>query len=497
MLLFTVLLLFTLTKTVEGAVIVNEVAWMGTETSSSDEWIELYNTGDVAVDLTDWSIVARDGQPDITLTGSILSGEYFLLERSDDNTVPGVMADMMYSGALGNSGEIIDLFDAEGTAIDTVNMSDGWIAGDNDTKETMQWTGNAWITATQTPRSQNSGVVVEEEDQDEAEEDGETRDDAEEESSSNGGGTTPYTPPEFRPRPQVDAGEDIETVVGAEVHFRARAIDGEGEEIDYRHVRFVWNFGDGTIGDGRNVNHHYRFPGEYVARVELYSGHDTVADSVIVNVYASTVQFSEVVAGVNGWIEFYNDGALPIDLSHWQIVSNGEEFIFPAGTIVAPNARPIITFDTMGFFVNEGETISLRSPNAKIVDTIVLKKEVSGMSTIRVGDMYYYGELTPGEENRIGSSPIFTRAIHVPDDEYSVSSFETVRAQVAAKEITQPTTTPEEKLSTTTPLESITERKQQASVFSDSVRLFTFSIVIAFIAGVFALLARKRWHSTS
>ncbi|MEK7173873.1 MAG: lamin tail domain-containing protein, partial [Patescibacteria group bacterium] len=88
------LLLLILPSNVLGAVVVNEIAWMGTVTSANDEWIELYNNGSEAVDLTGWRITAADGQPDITLDANICpnttipAGGYFLLERTDDETVP-------------------------------------------------------------------------------------------------------------------------------------------------------------------------------------------------------------------------------------------------------------------------------------------------------------------------------------------------------------------------------------------------------------------------
>ncbi len=47
-------------------VIINEVAWMGTIASTSDEWIELYNPGTVAIDLTGWVLRADDESPFIT-----------------------------------------------------------------------------------------------------------------------------------------------------------------------------------------------------------------------------------------------------------------------------------------------------------------------------------------------------------------------------------------------------------------------------------------------
>ena len=62
-------------------VVLNEIAWMGTTTSATDEWIELFNNTPSAIHLAGWTLTAADGTPGIVLSGSIPAGAYFLLER--------------------------------------------------------------------------------------------------------------------------------------------------------------------------------------------------------------------------------------------------------------------------------------------------------------------------------------------------------------------------------------------------------------------------------
>jgi len=112
-------------------VVVSEIAWMGTTDSHNDEWIELYNNTSSPIDLTDWTLDAADGTPAITLTGSVPAGGYFLLERTDDTTVPGVPADKIYTGALVNDGEDLVLRDDVSTIVDRVDCASGWFAGHN------------------------------------------------------------------------------------------------------------------------------------------------------------------------------------------------------------------------------------------------------------------------------------------------------------------------------------------------------------------------------
>jgi hypothetical protein len=113
-----------------GDVVINEIAWGGNAANSADEWIELHNTTDQPIDLTDWSLVTLDGTPAISLTGVIQPVGFFLLERTDDNTVSDIPADLIYTGALDNGGEEVRLLAPDGGLIDTANLGGGpWPAG--------------------------------------------------------------------------------------------------------------------------------------------------------------------------------------------------------------------------------------------------------------------------------------------------------------------------------------------------------------------------------
>lgn len=95
------------------AVVINEVAWAGTPARHDDEWIELYNNTDRDVDLYGWMLQAEDGIPSVPLAGIIRARSFFLLERTADDTVSNVRADLVYAGALENTGEALSLYRAE------------------------------------------------------------------------------------------------------------------------------------------------------------------------------------------------------------------------------------------------------------------------------------------------------------------------------------------------------------------------------------------------
>lgn len=150
-----------------SSVIINEIAWMGNKQSFNDEWIELYNLTNTPIDLERWILKAKDGIPEINLTGKIPASSYYLLERTDDTTVPGIEADLIYIGALENNGEGLVLYDNSDNLIDRVDCSLGWFAGDNTSKRTMEKKNpylsgsdsDGWQTSLEsngTPKAENS-----------------------------------------------------------------------------------------------------------------------------------------------------------------------------------------------------------------------------------------------------------------------------------------------------------------------------------------------------
>lgn len=121
-------------------VVINEIAWMGTQASTNDEWMELLNTTGQPIDLTGWTLKAIDGTPDLALSGTINPYNFFLLERTADTTVRDHPANQIYTGTLANSGEDLEIRDSSGNLVDLVSAATNgsWFAGDNATKASME-----------------------------------------------------------------------------------------------------------------------------------------------------------------------------------------------------------------------------------------------------------------------------------------------------------------------------------------------------------------------
>ena len=115
-----------------------EIAWSGTAASWADEWIELRNPTKEEVDLAGWSLSWEDvriplgkvTESTVEVNNSVIGpGEVFLLERTDDDTISSVKADLIFKGSLSNSGEKIVLEDDKGNEVKVVDATGGWPAG--------------------------------------------------------------------------------------------------------------------------------------------------------------------------------------------------------------------------------------------------------------------------------------------------------------------------------------------------------------------------------
>jgi len=174
--------------------VINEIAWGGSEASASDEWIELYNPTDRSIDLTGWTLVFGDtmihldsvADATVEVRSSVVEpGGFYLLERTDDEAVSDLTADLIYKGALPNDGIDIFLYNGEGELVDSVLCGEtGWpagTAGDGDPPyasmeridplaDTPAWASNNGVIRSGldaagkpingTPRAENSAAVV-------------------------------------------------------------------------------------------------------------------------------------------------------------------------------------------------------------------------------------------------------------------------------------------------------------------------------------------------
>ena len=123
-----------------GPVILNEVAWMGGTASASDEWIELKNISDAPAVIAGWQVISKKGSISAVIPAgaTVPAGGFYLLERTDDNSVPTITADFIYVGSLANTDDGLRLLDGNCKAADDVSGDPSWPAGDAPARRTME-----------------------------------------------------------------------------------------------------------------------------------------------------------------------------------------------------------------------------------------------------------------------------------------------------------------------------------------------------------------------
>ncbi len=117
-----------------GTVVINELMWPGSASSSADEWIELRNTTNSPIDLSGWKI---EGSTNLTISsGTIPANGYFLIanfSETDSNSILDVTPEVTSTAVgLNNENLQIILKDASDVIIDQADDGAGSpLAGSN------------------------------------------------------------------------------------------------------------------------------------------------------------------------------------------------------------------------------------------------------------------------------------------------------------------------------------------------------------------------------
>jgi len=128
------------------ALVFSEIMWMGSETSSADEWMELYNPSAEPVDLSGWRITRLVGDAEETMLElpdvSLGPNNTFLIANyaaDDARSALAVAPDLVDPAiSLANSRLLLRLYDAAGQLVDSADDGSGApFAGDAEGKRAM------------------------------------------------------------------------------------------------------------------------------------------------------------------------------------------------------------------------------------------------------------------------------------------------------------------------------------------------------------------------
>ena len=345
-----------------GEVVINEIAWMGTTADYNNEWIELYNNADYPIDISDWTLRGQDGTPLITLVGTIAAHDFFILERSDDETLPNIAADQIYTGALGNSGENLELKDNSGNLIDLVDCVSGWFGGVIAAKQTMerknpQFDGNNpanWGTSHNsggTPKAQNSVFQS-----------GEPTPTLTPDSTS-----SPQATPTPTPTPIPTLTPTL-TPVPSQTPLPTPALTSTPTPVSS----------------------------------PTPTPHPVYSRSVVIN------EFLPDPAGDDAegeWVEVFNKESEPVDLAGWKLADKTSKFTIPQNTVIGAKSFLVFSRPTTKLSINnDGEILSLIDPSGELAFKVSYEdKAPEGQTWARQldGQWVWSSRPTPGSQNII------------------------------------------------------------------------------------------------
>jgi|GEM_PF-6634862 len=209
--------------------------------------------------------------------------------------------------------------------------------------------------------------------------------------STAGGGDIAVAPPQGL---GADAGDDTTVIAGAVVEFRGLAYGLNKELIP--NARFLWNFGDGWVKEGKALTHIYYFPGTYHAHLSVSSGELAGADWRMIIVYPPKLIISEVKPGNDGFVEIFNAGDARIDLAGIRLTDDaGTNFAIPANTLIA--AGGVIAFPNSATWLKPAPAITLADARGMILDAAALVGSPGSGSWVRNGDAFVVERVaTPG-----------------------------------------------------------------------------------------------------
>jgi competence ComEA-like helix-hairpin-helix protein len=145
-------------------------------------------------------------------------------------------------------------------------------------------------------------------------------------------------------RVSVGAGRDRVGVVGSPLEFKA-----EGSKANDRQSMYVWNFGDGTSGNGPLTTHVYEYPGEYVVVLSANLSEGEAIARVNVKIVDSGLS---ITSASPERIEIKNNSTHEANLFGRALVVGEKVFIFPRDTIIKAGRSISFSYKATGLRPN-------------------------------------------------------------------------------------------------------------------------------------------------
>lgn len=348
---------------VSAQVIISEIMYdaPGLEGSGEHDWVEVFNAGASAVDVSSYRFFEANTNHTLKLesgSASLPSGGYAVIASATSTFLAdwpafgGTLFDSSFN--LNSTGELIGIrVDASDTTHDFTYSPAEAATNNGSSLHRASVSSAAFSAGTPSPgtgslsaSSGNSSDISSNFDSSTSTTTGST---GSPQATTNTSANTsaPVSSYVAPPEPQIfaDAGDNRTVIVAADTEFVGRAYNRKKETIS-GHIRFLWNFGDGSTGEGQSVLHHFEYPGKYAVVLNIADNRDAASDRIIVTAEPAKLAFTHLP---DGSIVIKNDAGRDLDLSSWIVRSFGRYFVVPKDSIILAGESLRIGEKTLGF----------------------------------------------------------------------------------------------------------------------------------------------------
>ena len=135
-----------------------------------------------------------------------------------------------------------------------------------------------------------------------------------------------------------------------------------------------WNFGDFNVSIGKEVQHRFEYPGEYVVTLHsTYKEYEAYARKTVI---VLPVSFS-LTTSPKGDVQVHNNSKYEVDVSGYKIQA-GKTLRFPEGTILLPKATITIPKAKLGY--TRGMSVTLKDEMKTVVASLGLTPAVRSVT---------------------------------------------------------------------------------------------------------------------
>lgn len=358
-------------------VVITEIMYDIEGTDTGREWVEVQNTGNLAIDFSAWKLFEANTNHKITAVGdtSLPAGAFAVIAdnpekfKTDNPQFSGLLFDSVFS--LSNEGEALIVRDSAGADSDSVSYSPT-LGGAGD-GTTLQKTSTGWISALSTPGSLTTATesvypIVNASSTDNQsvsdETDGSTNDSSEVDNLSTHSSQSVALISRDKEELQVTAGRSRLGFVGSPLIFEGKI--KTAKTVGSGSLQAAWSFGDGTQETGERVRHTYQFSGDYIVVLNASLGQSSSVTKIKVKIIEPEVSLS--IGGAE-FVQITNNSNFELNVGGWILESADKRFVFPTDTLISKRSS-IKVSTTQSDLYPLKEYARLANPSGKILSVV-------------------------------------------------------------------------------------------------------------------------------